>query len=410
MRGLFLFLRRVAGFIGLLFGGHQAWEARKALKNLDAKVWASRIISDGVLLNDIPSPSDAEDLRMKFISKRLAEFEISNVFTDDWGNVLALFPAFGSRRDFVVLIAEVGDADYTPLDNSVQLTWAFASGQGLGERSIGPAALLVFAEFAQATGFHLEKNLLILFTPSSSVDEREDAFRHFLSGWADRISCAILVHGTNLGTVETKHIGSYRLSVHVQTEERNLLAPGQPPSAASILGTIASQVGNISWKGPQNTMVSIARMQSGNGFGHWATEGELDIEIVADDEKVLETLKREVTETIEKASPDQGSRIETKIRFKRSVGDPKLNEPLISALKAALVKVRIKPEEGLVSDKISLINEKGIPGISVGITKATSNLKKDEIELGPIASGFRQLLLVIEGASLAVENVQEDSQ
>jgi len=408
MRDFFLFLRRIAGIFALVFGGRQVWEARQELKRLNTALWASRIISDGVLLNEIPSPSEEESLRMKFLFKRLGEFGISNVFTDEWGNVLALFPAFGPRSDFVLLVAEVGDANYTPLGNSVQLSGESASGQGLGERSLGAAALLVFAEFAQTTGFHLEKNLLILFTRSSSVDEKEEAFRHFLTGWTDRISSAIVVHGTKMGVIETKQIGSYRLSVSVETEHQKLPGPPAGPSASVVLGAIAAQVGAITWAPSQTAFVNLARMQAGVGFGHWATHGELDIEIWAEDDSVLEAIKREVTETVEKAADGQKSKTETLIRFRRSVGDSRRNEFLINAQKASLVKIRVTPEMGMVSDKVSLLNEMGIPAIGVGITRRTANSKREEIELAPIALGFRQLLLVVEGAA-AVAPIREEA-
>ncbi len=402
MRGIYLVLRRISGLIGLLFGGRRAREALRELKKLDTATYASRIVSDGVLMNDIPSPSDGEVLRMSFIKDRLGEFGISNVFSDERGNTLALFPAFGTKRDYVLLVAEVGDANYSPLGNAVRLSRTRASGQGLGERSFGAAALLVFAEFAQATGFHLDKNLLVLFTLSSSVDEREEAFRHFLDGWGDRVSCGILVRGAGLGLVETRHVGSYRLSVSVQSEDKAILSPGTAASAASILGTIAAQVGGLTWDEKQTAMVNIARMEAGVGYGHWATQGELDMEIVAEDEKMLETIKSVVAGCIEKTASGTKAKIDTLVRFKRSVGDPKLNAPLVAELKSALAEVGAKPRTGIVSEKVSLLNERGIPAIAVGLTTGTASPEGDALDLEPIASGFRQLLLVVEGSAAAV--------
>ena len=399
MRGIYLFLRRVAGSLGSLFGGRKARAALEELKRFDVSGYASRIVSDAVLMNDIPSPSSGEELRIDFIRERLDEFGISNVFSDEKGNTLALFPAYGSKRDFVLIAAEVGDANYSPLGNAVRLTSSRASGLGLGERSLGAAALLVFAEFAQATGFHLDKNLLVLFTISSSADELEEAFRHFLEGWGDRVSCGIIVRGTGLGIVETKHVGSYRLSVGVQTKGHEILAPDSTASAASILGTIASQVGGISWDEKRTAMVNIARIEAGTGYGHWATQGDLDMEIVAEDEKMLETIKSVVTGTISKAATGTDARVETLVRFRRSVGDPMRNAELVAELRSALGKVRIKPTHGYVSEKVSILNERGIPAVAVGITTESSGPDSEAIDLGPIAQGFRQLLMVVEGSS-----------
>jgi len=399
MRRIYLFLRRVAGRLGSVFGSRKARALLEDLNRFDVSGYASRIVSDAVLMNDIPSPSSGEELRMDFIRERLDEFGISNVFSDEKGNTLALFPAYGSKRDFVLIAAEVGDANYSPLGNGVRLSSSRAAGLGLGERSLGAAALLVFAEFAQATGFHLDKNLLVLFTISSSVDEREEAFRHFLEGWGDRVSCGIIVRGTGLGIVETKHVGSYRLSVGVQTKSHEILAPESTASAASILGTIASQVGGISWDEKRTAMVNIARMEAGTGYGHWATQGELDMEIVAEDEKMLETIKSVVTGTISKAAVGTDAKIETLVRFRRSVGDPMRNADLVAELRSALGKVRIKPAHGYVSEKVSILNESGIPAVAVGVTTGSSGPDSEEIDLGLIEQGFRQLLMVVEGSS-----------
>jgi hypothetical protein len=393
VRNLFLFLRRIAGFFGLVFGGRQAREARKQLKKLDTGKYASRIVSDAVLMNDIPSPVAAERLRMDFVRQRLGEFGISNVFTDGAGNVLALFPAYGTRRDFILLTAEIGDAGYSPLENAVRLSGDRAIGRGLGANSLGAAALLVFAEFAQATGFHLDKNLLLLFTPSSEVDERETAFRSFLDEWGDRIACGLLVRGTGLGLVDTRHVGSYRLSLTVRSEDHELLSSDPQTSAATILGAIAARIGAVT--APGQASVSIARMEAGSGFGRWSTTGEMDVEIVAEDDRVLEELKAEVTRTVEGAAAGAKIGVDTLVRLRRSVGDPQRNAPLVAVHKRALAQVLVTPEDAAVSDKVSLLNERGIPALSVGLTTETGT----DVDLKPIASGFLQLLLVVEGSS-----------
>ena len=402
MRKTYLLLRRIAGFIGLLFGGRAARERLKELAKIDSAAYASRIVSDAVLLNDLPSPSEAEKIRMDFIVQRLGEFGVSNIFLDEWGNVIAFFPAFGTKRDYLLVVAEVGDANYSPLGNSVHLSRDRATGQGLGERSFGPAALLVFSEFAQATGFHLDKNLMVLFTRSSSVDEREEAFRHFLDDWGDGISCGIFVRGTGLGRVESRHVGSYRLSVKVSTAEREMLSPGDGSSAAAVLGGIAAQIGSITWDERQTAMVNIARMEAGVGHGHWAAQGEMEIELMAEDDRMLETIKSVVTGSIAKAAQSSGAKIDSLVRFRRSAGDPKLNAPLLGAVRGALSKLGIRAEAGIVSEKVSVLNERGIPAVAVGLTTGTASLEGEEVDLEPIARGFGQLLLVIEGAPAAL--------
>ncbi|MDA8425689.1 MAG: hypothetical protein M0Z80_06085 [Treponema sp.] len=394
-----LLLRRLAGIVRRIFGGARARRALRELKRVDIGRYVNRIVSDAVLLNQIPSPSDGEKLRMDFVQGRLADFEISNVSIDEWGNIVALFPAFGARKDFLLLVAEVGDADYSALDSAVRLTDERASGQGLGETSLGAAALLVLAEYAQGTGFHLDKNLIVVFTRSCSVDEKEEGFRHFLEEWADRLSCGIVVRGTGFGLVESRQVGSYRLSISVRTAERELLAPSGAPgdaSAAAVLGSIAFQVGGVSWETKESATVNIARLESGVGYGHWASEGSMDIEILAEDDRMLDTIKSVVAGTAARAAAGTGAAVEISERSRHSVGDSMKNAPLTDALRATLSTLKVKPEIGIISEKVSMLNDFGVPGAALGLTRGRKTSAEDYAELGPLESGFRQLLLMVE--------------
>ncbi len=394
-----LFVRRIVGIFRWLFGRAKARKLLKELKKVDVGAYVSRIVSDAVLMNQVPSPSENEKFRMDFVQRRLSEFGVSNIEVDKYGNVAALFPAFGAMGDFVLLVAEVGDGDYTPLGSSVRLTEDRAYGSGLGERSLGAAALLVLAEFAQATGFHFEKNLLVLFTKSGSVEESESGFRAFLDTWAKRLSCAIVVRGTGLGTLETRQVGSCRMSVSVRTPEYELMAPGSATSAAAVLGSIAAQIGNIGWDDKHTCLVNIARLEAGSGYGHWTNEGFMDIEIVSEDERMLETIKTVVTGTIAKASSVPGAEVKNTVHSRHSVGDATRNAPFVDALKTALQAVSVKPQAGIISELVAMLNERGVPAAAVGMTVGGHEKTEDYVELDPLVKGFRQLVLFVDACS-----------
>ncbi len=396
MKRVSLLMRRIAGFTRAIVGGGRARRRLKELRRVDLSQYVNRIISDAMLLNELPSPTEAESRRMDFIATRLRDFGISNVVTDKSGNVAALFPAFGTRPDFLLVFAEVGDADFSPLGNSVHLTKEQATGHGIGERSAGAAALMVFAEYAQATGFYLDKNLLLLFTPSSSVDENAAALRSFLSEWGSQISAGLFVRGNGLGIVETRPIGTYWLSVEVRKPERELLAAGTAASAAAILGAIAFQIGGITWDPGKSTIVSIARMQAGIGYGHWPAEGSMDLEILSEEETLLETAKNTVVATIQKIASGDETEVTVSVRAHHAVGDTQRNAPITASLQETLGQLRIKPETGIIAEKVAMLNEFGIPGAAVGVTTGKVTFEEEHIELAPLETGFRQLLLIVE--------------
>ena len=396
--------RRVTGFLRSFFMGKTTRNKFfKELKSVDISTYVKRVISDAVLMNSIPSPTENEKLRMDFIMQRLNEYGISNIEIDKWGNVAALFPAYGTQKDFILIVAEIGDSDYTPIENSIRLTEDKAFGKGLGEKSLGAATLLVFAEYAQATGYHLNKNILLLFTKSISVDELEEAFRGFLNSWAKNISCSILIKGLNLGVIESRQVGSYHLVIDVKTAVHELLEPGVTASAAAILGLIASQISGISWDEKHTAMVNIARMESGIGFGHWPSEGFMELEIVSENENMLETIKNAIMGTISKVSSGSNAKIDVTIKSRHSVGDSMKNAPLSDALRNILIQLKVKPETGIISEKISILNEIGIPATAIGISNGTSTNLEESVDLASIETGLRQLLMIIENCSTMKE-------
>jgi metal-dependent amidase/aminoacylase/carboxypeptidase family protein len=259
---------------------------------------------------------------------------------------------------------------------------------------MGAAALLVLAEYAQETSFHLNKNLLLLFTPSMSVDENYGAYRKFLDSWADRISHGIVIRGTDLGIMESRQIGGYRLSLTVKTPETDLLSAGSSASAAAILGSIAFQLGGVSADAKESAVVSIARMESGIGYGHWSSEGSMNIEILSEDQRILEAMTNLVRGTITRAGA--GAELDLKTRSRRSMGDAARNARMMEALRATLSSLKVKQEDGVISEKVALLNDRSIPAAAVGMAKGKKTFDEDYVETESILPGFRQLLIMIE--------------
>lgn len=390
------FLDSVDGLIRKVLGKRGGGGPRRLSGRSDARVFVNRIISDGVQLNQVPSPSESEKLRMEFVIQRLGEFGISNLLVDKAGNVAAFLPASGPRNDFLLMTAGVGDAEYATLESSVRLTEDRAFGRGFGQASLGPAALLVLAEYLQTTGFLLERNLLLLFTRSASVDEGLDAYRSFLDKWADRISVGIVVHGVDQGVIESRQIGANRFTVTVKTPERPVLSPGSGISAATLLGAMAARLGELPGAGAASASVSISRLEAGLGFGQWASEGFMEGEILSEDAQALDRLTTQVRAAIEAPGKAAGVDLDLRIHSLHAVGAPGLNAPVTEVLKTILTRLKIGHETGVLSEMVAILNEAGIPAAAAGVARGSHSLEEEYVELTSIEAGFRQLLHLVE--------------
>ena len=114
--------------------------------------YLDRLVSAAIQFNEIPSPTPREEQRAAFIARRLSELGVSSAQQDKDGNVLARFPGAGPDRETVLLFASMENEDYSPLESLVRLSSERAFGRGMAGNSLGVAALLVLAEYLQASG------------------------------------------------------------------------------------------------------------------------------------------------------------------------------------------------------------------------------------------------------------------
>jgi hypothetical protein len=78
------------------------------------------------------------------------------------------------------------------------------------------------------------------------------------------------------------------------------------------------------------------------------------------------------------------------------------NALLTDALRATLAQLRLRPEAGIISEKVALLNDFGIPAVAVGVSRGRKSVEEDYVELGPLKDGFRQLLLLVERCADAI--------
>jgi tripeptide aminopeptidase len=358
--------------------------------------YVNRIISDAILYNEVPSPTEGEERRVNFITSRLADFGISNVSTDEAGNVRVLISGSKPTDEYVLLFAEIENDDYSPLDSLVRLTADRATGSGIADNSIGVASLLVLAEYLQNQSIRYDTNLVLLFTRLASQDEEFAGLRRFLSDWDGRIAFAVYVTGIQLGNIETNPLGHYKLTVTVNTGEREIMDKSPGASAVSVLSNIAFQLGSIKWDSENNTTLNVARIVAGVGYGFFPSEGFLELEIYSGDTHVLDMAKKAAEATMEKFALETGAKIDVAVNSFIPVGNPEINSFLTESLKKIHGMLKIKSNFVSVPDKTAIINSFGVPAVSIGITRGKKRLAEEYVELASIETGFRQLLLLLE--------------
>ncbi len=362
----------------------------------DAGSYVNRIVSDAILLNEIPSPTEREEARANHIQQRLSELGYPWSFVDEHGNVSALLPARDARDEHVLLFTDIRCEDYSPIESMTKLETDRLHGRGVAEISIAAAALLVLAEYLARNQIQYDRNVIFLFTSFDPGEVEPQPLERFLQAWKDRVRFAAHVRGLELGGLEDRPIGTCKLSVAVRTEERSLTGKEQFASAIWVLASIASRLGSIHWDAENTTFLNVARMDAGSGFGWPATEGVLELEIFSPSAAALDVARKAVEATIGSIAAEAGASVETQVKAFLPPADPEINAGLNAIVHGVHDRLRIKSRPVSVPGYVSYLNSLGIPGVSLGITTGKKSYKEEYVDIRPIEGGFRQLLAFLD--------------
>jgi tripeptide aminopeptidase len=358
--------------------------------------YIDRLISDAIQFNEIPSPTPREQQRTAFVTRRLAELGFSDLQDDGEGSLCLRFPAAEQSRRTILLFASLEDEDYSPLDSLVRLSSERAAGRGMTGSSLGVAALLALAEYLQASGTAFRSNLTLLFTCLRGAGVAGSALERFLDRRTEEFAAAFHLTGTSLGAVARDPLGTCRLAITVRTRDHEVLGGGGADSAVTLLSGIAHQLTGIRWDDADNTFLNVARLEAGSGYGQFACEGRLELEIFARDTGRLETSRDAVLATARKIAEKTGAAIRIDTAGVLPAGQTELRLPLVEALRRVHARLGVRTRLVSRPEPAALLNARGIPALSLGLTTGARSFREEYVDLSPLEAGFQQVLLLLE--------------
>jgi len=107
-------------------------------------------------------------------------------------------------------------------------------------------------------------------------------------------------------------------------------------------------------------------------------------------------MKKTASATIEKIAEEMGAKIDIAVNSFIPVGNPEINAFLTDTLRSVHEELKIKSNAVSVPDKTAILNSLGVPAVTVGMTRGRKRLTEEYVELEPIETGFRQLLMLLE--------------
>lgn len=361
--------------------------------------YVERVIDLAIAIQQIPAPTFDEQKRAQFVRDQFLSMGLQAVEIDDLYNVYGMMP--GEQRDFPgIMVAAHTDTVFSAhTDLSVRRNQETIYGAGLGDNSAGVAGLLVLAQILTDLNYTPPSNLWFVATTREEGLGDLGGMRAAFERLNKRIGAVINLEGLAFG-----HI--YNAGIAVRRYHITATAPGGHswlhfgrPSAINAILEVGTRIIGLKVPEQPRTTFNIGMIEGGESINSIAAQAGLWLDLRSEDSTALAQLVERVQQIIAAHETDE-------VRFTiEQVGDRPsgalpADHPLVVAALEALERVGFRGtlESGSTDANVPL--SLGIPAVTIGITRGGNAHRLDEyMEIAPIESGMRQLLMLTLAAS-----------
>ncbi len=362
------------------------------------KTWVERLVDLAVQIQQIPAPTFEEEERAEFVRRQFLAAGLQEVGIDQAGNVLGRWPGEGPAGRPLVVSAHLDTVFPRSTELRVRRQGKRLYGPGLGDNSIGVAALLGLIWLLKERGIRLPGDLwLVANTGEEGLGDLR-GMKAVVQHFGSQVIGYLVLEGMALGNVYHRGVAVHRYRVAVRTSGGHAWSDYGQPSAVHELVKLASQMMALPLPASPRTTLNIGRIEGGTSVNTLAAQAWMEIELRSEALKMLEGWLRAV-ETLFEAARRPGVRVEAQTVGHRPGGEMPRSHPLIRLAVSCLQEQGIEPNLIGGSTDANLPLSLGLPALVMGVTTGGgAHTTKEFIEVEPIEQGMEALAAFVRGA------------
>ncbi len=357
----------------------------------------------------IPAPTGDEGARSAFVADEARRRGLRDVRVDDLGDVVGVLPG-RSDGPPVLLAAHLDTVFPAGMPLPITRTEGRLSGPGIGDNSLGVAALLCLPALLDEMGIRPEVDLIL----AAPVGEEGLGNLRGMRAVVDNLpglGAAVAIEGHNLGRVTHIAVGSRRLRISLQGPGGHSWGDYGRPSAIHALAALVHHLDALALPAQPKTTLNVGLIEGGISVNTIAPKASCVLDLRSIDEQALAEVGDRVDQIIEQAD-GRGITVQREVLGERPAGIVPLDSRIVSVATGVLSGLGLDPLCDASSTDANIPISRGIPAICIGLTSGGNVHREDEfIDVDPIPTGLAQLALVaLELASDLMNNQEETAR
>ena len=354
------------------------------------------LLANAVMIGEIPAPTGEEEERITFLGNRYNEEGLDNISIDQAGNCMAMIPGSVGENNILVC-AHADTVFHSKIDHAMSVHKNTISGPGIGDNSLGLAALATLPEVLKRLDLQLKDNVILLADSGSLGLGNLSGIRFFLDNFKSPIRAGVCVEGIHLGRLSYKSVGMLRGEIKVSMPAEYDWTRFGASNPVAILSKVIQSMMRIPIPNEPETKIIFGSMNAGTSYATQPTSATLRFEIRSEEVGMVAKLRVQIEDIIEEMASSTNTVINLAVIAQRRTGGLEYGHPLVKCIRSIHTELGIKshvlPSVGELSE---LIAHK-IPGVTLGLTKGShKNENEETIEIQPAFDGLAQLVALLQ--------------
>ncbi len=354
------------------------------------------IITNIVLMGQVPAPTFKEKKRGQVFLDRLAELQVDECTTDGYRNPIGVIRGTSGTQPPIFVVAHLDTFFGTDIDHNFKIDKNLITGPGITDNSVGVGVLVSLPEIFRLLNLRFESDIVIAGVIQSIGKGNLRGIRHLIKTWSTPIRGAVCIEGAELGRLSYYSDGMIRCEVHCNISTIDGWEQKFRPNAILVLNEIINRIMELRLPQRPRCRVIIGKVSGGFKHGVIPYDGILGFEIQGVSDKMVKSVHKDIKDLVAGISHEFEVDLDLRTIGNLSAARLKYNHPLVKSAFAVMEKLELKPISSPSESELSIFLAKKIPAVTLGITHGEDyHHPYAHIEIEPIFTGITQVIGVL---------------
>jgi acetylornithine deacetylase/succinyl-diaminopimelate desuccinylase-like protein len=358
--------------------------------------FVNRLLDLAIAIQQIPAPTFAEGPRAEFARDRFLEEDLRDVALDRVGNVYARLPGTNKLVSPLVVSAHLDTVFAADTDLRVTRDGKRIHGPGIGDNSLGVAALFGLAWSLRQSGLQLPGDVWFVANVAEEGLGDLRGMKAVVDRFGIQARAYLILEGMAFGHVYHRAVAVQRYRISVQTEGGHAWSDYGQPSAVHELAGLATRIAALSLPTTPRTTLNVGKIEGGTGVNVLAARACLELDMRSEESSALADLVARVDDLIARAARP-GVQVHVEHIGHRPGGMIPVEHALVKLAVESFRAVGIEPALIGGSTDANQPLSRGYPAVVMGITTGGSaHTSKEFIDIEPVGQGMEALRRMVE--------------